>query len=36
MVEKAKPEMPSISKRNLQNQNHAKMNAHILGNAIAM
>jgi hypothetical protein len=36
MVEKAKLERPSTSKRNLQNQNHAKMNAHILGDATAM
>jgi hypothetical protein len=36
VVKKAKPGRPSIFERGHQHQNHAKMNAHILGNAMVM
>ncbi len=36
VVEKAKPERPSISERNPRHQDHAKMNACILGNVMAV
>jgi hypothetical protein len=36
VAEKAKHGRPSTSERGLQHQNHVKMNAHILGNAMAM
>jgi hypothetical protein len=36
MAEKAKPRRPSTSEKGLQHQNHAKMNSHILGNAMAV
>jgi hypothetical protein len=36
MIEKAKLNYPSISKGDPQHQNHAKMNACILGNAMVV
>jgi hypothetical protein len=36
VAEKAKLGRPSTSKRNLRHQDHAKMNARILGDAMAM
>jgi ABC-type nickel/cobalt efflux system permease component RcnA len=36
MAEKVKPERLSTSKRGPQHQNHAKMNTHILGDAMAV
>ncbi len=36
MVEKAKPRRLSTSTGGLQHQDHAKMNARILGNAMAV
>jgi len=36
VVEKAKPGRPSTSKRNPQHQDHVKMNARILGDAMAV
>jgi hypothetical protein len=36
VAEKSKPGRPSTSVGGLQHQNHAKMNARILGNAMAM
>ncbi len=36
VAKKAKPGRPSTSSRGLRHQDHAKMNVHILGNAMAM
>jgi hypothetical protein len=36
VVEKAKPRRPSTSAGGLRHQDHAKLNARILGNAMAM
>jgi hypothetical protein len=36
VAEKAKPGRPSTAARSPQHQDHAKMNARILGNAMAM
>ncbi len=36
MVEKAEPRRPSTYERGPQHQNHAKMNARILGNAMVV
>ncbi len=36
VVEKAKPGKPSISKRGLQHQDHAKMNVRILGDTMVV
>jgi len=36
VAEKAKPRRPLTSARGPQHQDHAKMNAHILGNAMSM
>jgi hypothetical protein len=36
MAKKPKYERPSTFEKGLQHQNHAKMNIHILGNAMAM
>ncbi len=36
MAEKAKPRRPSTSARGPRHQDHAKMNAHILGNVMVV
>jgi hypothetical protein len=36
VAEKTKPRRPSTSERGPLHQDHAKMNAHILGNAMAV
>jgi hypothetical protein len=36
MAKKAKPKRPSTSKQGFRHQDHAKMNLHILGSAMAI